>query len=108
VNNNQIGSIVNNAIMTTALLANEVCIQTKGEFLFHEQDYSRLVGNFQIMISKKIMPPKTQQDLRNEITKYITDILKQLNEEKSNDNTSGTSVTDTESKSIDIGDREIE
>jgi hypothetical protein len=85
-NGNQVGNLLNNAITTTAILANEVSIQTNGEFLMHEQDYVSLVGNFQLVLSKKIMQPKTADELKDEAKKYITDILKKLNMGNKNDN----------------------
>jgi hypothetical protein len=85
-NENQVNGLISNAILTTAMLSNEVCIQTKGESLFPEHDYVSLVGNFQLIMSKKIMPPKNQTELKEEAKKYITDILRKLNEGNDNDN----------------------
>lgn len=84
-NGNQVGNLINNAILTTAMIANEVCIQSKGEWMLPEQDYAPIIQNFQLVMSKKIMPPKTHNELKEEIKKYVTEIIKQLSEGESND-----------------------
>ena len=73
--NEIISGLVANAILTTAQLANELCIQTKGEFIIPEADYLHIVKEFQYRIAKRIMPIKTSDDLKDEATKYIKELL---------------------------------
>ena len=73
--NEVISGLVANAIITTAQLANELCIQTKGEFIIPEADYLHLVKDFQYRIAKRIMPLKTSQELKEEATKFIKELL---------------------------------
>jgi hypothetical protein len=89
--------MVANAVLTTALLANEICIQTKGEFVLQEEDYIVVVKNFQVALSRKIMPVKTQADLKEEAKKYIADLLKQLSSGVENGESGNTSELKPES-----------
>ena len=73
--NEVLSGLITNAILMTAQLANEVCIQTKGEFLVPETDYLHLVKEFQYRIAKRIMPIQTQDDLKEEARKYILEII---------------------------------
>jgi len=93
-NGTQVNGLISNAILTTAMLANEVSIQTNGEFLFQEPDYVKLVSNFQLVLSKMIMQPRSQQDLKDAAKKYITEILNQINKDNENDN-GNTRINDT-------------
>lgn len=99
LNTNEV--LIANSILTTALLANEVCIQTKGEFILQEEDYIYVVKNFQTELTRKIVPIKTQSELKEEARKYITEILKKLSSEESND--SGANSTESKSSSDNIG-----
>jgi hypothetical protein len=92
-----IQSIIANAIVTTARLANELSIQTKGEFLIPEEDYIHIVKDFQAVLAKRIMPLKTKTDLEEESRKYISQLL--ANHKEKEDDRSGTAV-DGEDKEI--------
>lgn len=71
-----ISSLVGHAIILTAHLANEVCIQTNGQFIVPENDYLEIVKEFQFRLSKRIMPVKSEQDLKEESKKYIAELIK--------------------------------
>lgn len=70
-----IGQMVANSIMTTALLANELCIQSKGEFIIPEIDYVAYVKDFQVIISRSLHPVLTNEILKEEAKKYISELL---------------------------------
>jgi hypothetical protein len=80
-----ISNLIGNAILLTAQLANEFCIQTKGEFIIPEADYLHLVKDFQVRVSKRIMPVRTQEDLKSEATKYVTELLEKSKKENTHD-----------------------
>lgn len=92
-------NLIANAIMLTAQLANEVTIQTKGEFLVPESDYLHLVKEFQVRLAKRIMPVRTQEDIKEEAKKFIAEIIK--NSQSEDNSGTSDSGTNTES-SIDI------
>ena len=98
--------IVGNAILTTALLANEVCVQTKGEFILQEEDYIYVVKNFQVALSKKIMPVKTQEELKQEAKKYISELLIQLSSNGEENGESGTNKSESESNGTGNGEND--
>lgn len=79
--NEIIQGLIANSILITAQLSNEVSIQTKGEFIIPEQDYLHLVKEFQVRIAKRIMPIKTQSDLKDEAQKYVSELLESLKKE---------------------------
>lgn len=70
-----IGQMVASSIMTTALLANELCIQSKGEFIIPEIDYVAYVKDFQVIISRSLHPVLTNEILKEEAKKYISELL---------------------------------
>ena len=96
--------MVANSILTTALLSNEVCIQTKGEFILQEEDYIIVVKNFQAQLAKKIVPIRTQDELRDEAKKYIADLLLKLNNGVSNEVTENGSSDNSESNKVSTGE----
>jgi hypothetical protein len=101
MNNEIIQSLIGNAIITTAYLANELCIQTSGQNIIPEEDYLYIVKDFQTVISKRIMPVKSQDDIKEEAKKYIKELLSRLTKESENESTNGlshSSPTDPASK----------
>lgn len=74
-------NLVSNAIVTTAMLANEMNIQTKGEFLIPEEDYLHYVKAFQFKLSKRLVPIQSKEDLKLEAKAYIAEILKSSGED---------------------------
>ena len=91
MNNEIIQSLIGNAIITTAYLANELCIQTNGQNIIPEEDYLYIVKDFQTIISKRIMPMKGPQDIKEEAQKYIKGLLLRLTKESENESASGLS-----------------
>jgi hypothetical protein len=75
MNNEVVGQLIANAIVTTALLSNELCIQTKGEYLIHESDYLHYVKDFQDTLARKIVPVSSLEGMREEASKYISELL---------------------------------
>jgi hypothetical protein len=73
--NEIITSLIANSIITTASIANEISIQTKGEYIIPESDYLHIVKEFQVRLSKRIMPLVTQDDLRGEVKSYVEGLL---------------------------------
>jgi hypothetical protein len=65
-----------NAIFTTALLANELCVQTQGQFIIPELDYIHYVQDFNYKMAKKIIPIKTHDDFKDEVKKYVSELIK--------------------------------
>ena len=68
-------TLIESSILLTAMLANEISIQTNGELIFSEEDYPTIVKNFQVSITKQIMPLKTKEDMLALSKKYIKELL---------------------------------
>lgn len=91
--NEIIQGLVANSILLTAHIANEVSIQTKGESIVPEQDYLHLVKEFQVRIAKRIMPIRTQEDLKEEAKKFVTELIENSNKEEVNGESNITAET---------------
>jgi hypothetical protein len=98
-----LGSVINSSIYTTALLANRLIILSKGESMFHEEDYLQLVPEFQRRIQKLIMPPKTHVEFKAEADKFIKEILSQFQGAK--DDANDRSGDDDQGASTDVDSR---
>jgi hypothetical protein len=73
-----ISNLISNSILMTAHLANEVCIQTNGVSIIPETDYLYIVKEFQVRLAKRIIPVKSQDDVKDEARKFITELLSKL------------------------------
>jgi hypothetical protein len=99
--NEIIGQLVANSIILTAQLANEVCIQTRGEFIVPESDYIHLVKEFQVRLAKRLMPVKTNADVKEEASKFISELLsKNSQEDATNELSNGESPEGSEDKEV--------
>jgi hypothetical protein len=70
-----LSSLIGNAIVTTAVLCNEISIQTDGKFILPEEDYLLLVKDFQTVLSKRLMPVKSSLDVKEEARKFVKDLV---------------------------------
>jgi hypothetical protein len=76
MNQNEILSgLIANAVIITAHLANEICVQTQGQYIIPEEDYLHLVKDFQVSLAKRIMPVKSRDDIKEEAKKFITALM---------------------------------
>jgi hypothetical protein len=92
-----IGELISNAIITTAYIANEMCVQSNGMFLIPETDYLHYVKDFQATMARKIVPIKTTEDFKEEVKKYIREILskhKEVEDGSESNNHRGNGITD--------------
>lgn len=95
-----LSNLIANSIVMTAHLANEICIQTNGAFIIPETDYLYIVKEFQVKLAKRLMPVKSQEDIKDEAKKFITDLLSKLTKENENESSNGVSDS-VESTSVD-------
>ena len=82
-----IGEVINATIATTALLANRFSVALKGEYLLPDEDYIRLVPEFQRRLSRLIMPIRTKDELVAKADEFINELLKEMKNESSGDGT---------------------
>lgn len=92
-----IGQLVSNSILTTALLSNELCVQSKGEFIIPENDYVAYVRDFQVIISRSLHTVITNEILKQEAKKYISELLLKYQESS---NAESDTVGDIEQSSV--------
>lgn len=89
MNEQILAEVISNSIITTAILANEMCIQSNGLYILPEVDYLYYVKDFQFKISRRLMPIKNQEDLKLEAKAYISEIIKTGQEKEHDANRSG-------------------
>ena len=80
---------VANAVATTCLLCNAVQIRTKGEAMMAVDDALPLYTEFQRRMQTRLMPIKSQEELKEEVIKFISEIyeaLERQQEEASKEN----------------------
>jgi hypothetical protein len=99
MNNEVLGQLIANGIVTTALLSNELCIQTKGEYLIPESDYLHYVKDFQHTLARKIVPVSSLEGMREEASKYISELITKL---KGNEDGTDSGTASTTGENLEI------
>lgn len=77
--NNHVKEIMD-AIYVTAMMANELCVQSKGELLIPEEDYMAHVSLFKTQASSRIIAIQSKDDLKEEMKKYVVGLLSKFQE----------------------------
>jgi hypothetical protein len=77
--NNHVKEIMD-AIYVTAMMANELCVQSKGELLIPEEDYMVHVSLFKTQANSRIIAIQTKDDLKDEMKKYVVGLLSKFQE----------------------------